>query len=137
MACCFAPATTELVLAAGAGNYDAVFNIVESGTVPVDCRDGEGSTPLIAAAYGGHVDIVRYLLAKGADVSLTNSTYSWTALIAASAEGHKDVVQELLDHGADPTAVDIEVRACNSVTGDGRRNCMWPVVIAVAQLPAT
>ena len=44
--------------------------VLESGRVDPDSRDGEGTTPLMLAAAGGHMDVLTTLLEEGADPNI-------------------------------------------------------------------
>ena len=44
--------------------------VLDSGRVDPDSRDGEGTTPLMLAAAAGHMDVLTTLLEEGADPNI-------------------------------------------------------------------
>ena len=60
----------ELTLTAEDGDYDEVYDIIDSeGDAIVNYSDDYGHYPLQAACFGSHYEIVELLIEKGADVN--------------------------------------------------------------------
>lgn len=89
-----------LLKAAESGDVTALRSLLETGTDPSACEEGENSA-LILAADGGHLQAVQALIEHGADANYQNELGD-TALICASVIGRNDIVRALLAAGAFP-----------------------------------
>jgi beta-lactamase regulating signal transducer with metallopeptidase domain len=89
-----------LIEAAGAGQIDAVRDLLRQGADIDASLDGENA--LVAAAHQGQEKTAELLLDRGADVNAAPG--HWTALIAAAHQGQVETVRLLLDRGADVNA---------------------------------
>ncbi len=99
--------TTDYLLAAEAGDLEAI-ELLREGGIAVDARDEtSGDTALIRAAGTGQMEAIRHLLSEGAEVGLVNKV-GRSALLLAAQEGHTEVVRLLLSYGADPAVKDSE-----------------------------
>ena len=97
--------TKDYLLAAEAGDLQAV-ELLRTGGIAVDARDeSSGDTALIRAAGTGQMEMIRHLLSEGADVAATNKS-GRPALTLAAQEGYTEVVRLLLSYGADPAVKD-------------------------------
>lgn len=90
--------TTDLMIAATAGEFDKVRKLIAGGAA-VNVRNRFGSTALMGACAGGFEDIVKLLLDNRADVNI-RSKDGTTALMAAARNGHLSIVKALLEKGA-------------------------------------
>lgn len=89
---------SQLVVAAGQGNIDAVKAELAKGTDP-NATGRMGRTALWAAADGGHQEIVSLLIAGGADPHDE-------VLHAAAEAGRVEVIEMLLEKGVNPNETD-------------------------------
>ncbi|XP_052781431.1 ankycorbin-like [Mya arenaria] len=92
----------DLMSAAKNGNFDQVFNFLQSGHAP-SVTDKDNATPLYWSACHGHSHVSEILIQAGSDV---NSKVTWgsTPLHAAADRGHTNCVDVLLDSGANVNA---------------------------------
>ncbi|GAA6000523.1 hypothetical protein JCM10207_008051 [Rhodosporidiobolus poonsookiae] len=88
---------SNIWLAAGEGNLDAVKQFIDQGVSP-NAKDDNAYTPLHAAASWGHSDILRYLVEKGGDINLEDDDGD-TPLYVVEQVGMARLVVEL---GGDP-----------------------------------
>ena len=108
---------TSLLLAAEAGNVEAVRVLVANGADP-QIPTNEGTTPLMIAAgvgldedrvekddYRRALEIVKILVGVGADVNAIGEN-GWTALHGAAYGGDDGVIQFLVEHGAKMDVMD-------------------------------
>ena len=94
-----------LQLAAAAGHYELVVEMLRRSPGEVRSVDAMLFTPLHNAAVGGHVDIVRLLVDSGADVDIADDR-GRTPLIRAAEYGHTSVVELLVNRAAQLDWVD-------------------------------
>lgn len=95
---------TDLMVAAAAGNVEAVRNLLAKRAM-VNPRNSSGATALMAASAGGFEDIARLLIEKGARVD-EKSAKGCTALMLAAKGGQEAIVDLLLASGADVNRTD-------------------------------
>ena len=108
---------TSLLLAAQAGNVEAVRVLVANGADP-QIPTNEGTTPLMIAAGAGldedrverddyrkALEIVKILAGSGANVNAVGEN-GWTALHGAAYCGDDGVIQFLVEHGAKMDVMD-------------------------------
>ena len=88
-----------LIKAAGAGDEDALRELLDQGADP-DADNEHDWTALHAAATKGHEECVAVLVEAGATVDAEDGGCS-TPLMAAARGGHVEVVRLLLQCGAD------------------------------------
>ena len=58
---------TALHIAAGAGNFNAIFILVQCNGIDIDALSLGKETPLMKAIQFSQIECVKQLLAKGAD----------------------------------------------------------------------
>ena len=92
--------------AAGSGNIDMCFWLINDLNVPIDIVDTNGGTPLLVAIHSKHSDLVQFLVERGANVNHIVSRDQSTPLHIAAAAGTVEDVKYLLDSGANPEAKD-------------------------------
>ncbi|MDA1191966.1 MAG: ankyrin repeat domain-containing protein [Candidatus Poribacteria bacterium] len=99
-------AAKAIIRAAGAGDLDAVRELIASQIDLLNARNSDGSTPLHMAVWKGNTEVVRFLLEAGADVNAHNENTHWgtTPLHAAAHANRKAIAEMLLDHGAEINA---------------------------------
>jgi len=95
----------QAIVAAGAGDADAVARLVEEYPRIIDQRGGDGVTMLWTAARRGRMPVVRRLVALGADVEIPGSAVHVTQVMVspycvAVRSRRSEVARYLLDHGA-------------------------------------
>jgi ankyrin repeat protein/outer membrane protein assembly factor BamB len=99
-----AEGTTPLILAASAGNLEAVRYLLGLGAnVNRMERTVNKDSALMKASDKGHAEIVRLLLQARASVNAKGDD-NWTALYKAAWASHLEVARLLLDAGADANA---------------------------------
>jgi ankyrin repeat protein len=96
--------STELFIAAQAGDLEQLNNLLQSGA-DGNASNDEGLTVLMMAAANGHIQIVKELIKSGANVNAADKL-GWTALMKAiynydQDKGFPEIVSELIDAGAD------------------------------------
>ena len=91
-------------VAALAGRYFQVAELLHRNKSSVESRGFIGNTPLHSAAYFGDIEMVQVLLDYGADVNTQNDLFD-TPLNFALLDDHQiepKVARLLVEHGADP-----------------------------------
>ena len=78
----------------------AAIELLLSGGLSVDLRDGEGNTPLVCAAACGQIEAVNCLLNHGADPSLKGKD-GWSLLHFAAQSGNVIIIETMLSKGLD------------------------------------
>jgi ankyrin repeat protein/L-ascorbate metabolism protein UlaG (beta-lactamase superfamily) len=91
--------------AAGAGDTQAVRQLLDEDSGLVEARDEAGSTPLHTASRAGMLDVVKLLVARGADVEAGDNENT-APLGVAAIGGDAAVIEFLISRGADPLAAD-------------------------------
>jgi ankyrin repeat protein len=84
---------TALIVAASAGELDAVNTLIEDGA-KLNAQDLQGNTALILAAERGELEVVRALVAARADLDILSKTGT-TAFQRAIIRGHTEIVAVL------------------------------------------
>lgn len=96
------PGFPPLVMAARAGEVEAIGELIRAGADPNLLDSGpNGWTPLLHAVHKNQPGAVRALIAAGADVNRP-APYGLTPLSLAATQGEAEIVEELLAAGADP-----------------------------------
>jgi ankyrin repeat protein len=88
------------LVAALAGNYFQIAELLHHHRADVEVRGFAQWTPLSCASRTGNPEIVEWLLNHGADAN-ARSEGSWTALHLAASAGHPQVARILLEHKAE------------------------------------
>src|SRR6185436_6448549 len=96
---------TQLMLAAEAGQWDAVRTWLDDGA-NVHAADKRGFTALMYAASSGYADIVQALFERGADPAAEDANWRTPLIVAAGHQGGRDTVEALLEAGADVNALE-------------------------------
>ena len=78
----------------------AAIELLLSGGLSVDLRDGEGNTPLVCAAACGQIEAVNCLLDHGAD-PLLKVKDGWSLLHFAAQSGNVIIIETMLSKGLD------------------------------------
>ena len=78
----------------------AAIELLLSGGLSVDSRDGAGNTPLVCAAACGQIEAVNYLLEHGADPLLKGKD-EWSLLHFAAQSGNVIIIETMLSKGLD------------------------------------
>ncbi|GLH15625.1 Protein fem-1 homolog B [Gryllus bimaculatus] len=95
----FSGHVTDFPAVAGAGHFETVKRLVESGA-DVNHATKTNSTPIHVACYSGKLEIVKFLHEHGADIHILEN-HGHSCLMAATCGGHMDVFFYLLDEGVD------------------------------------
>jgi len=90
--------STELYLAAEAGDLQQVIQLVDDGATIDGCDDCLW-TPLMKAAQNGFVDVARVLLTQGADVNAVDKG-GYSSLMLAAGDNRADMISLLARHNA-------------------------------------
>jgi uncharacterized protein len=90
---------TLLIVAAYAGQADAVTAILKQKRVRIDATNSMGLTALTAAAFKGDVAVAKLLIAAKANVNHANASQQ-TSLMYAAMTGKLEMVKCLVESGA-------------------------------------
>ena len=88
------------LVAALAGNYFQIAELLLHHCADVEVRGCLQRTPLLSASQNGNPEVVEWLLTHGADANARSSD-SWTPLHWATRSGHPQVARILLERKAD------------------------------------
>lgn len=107
----------DLILAAQAGDLDAVNALLEAGADP-NQFDFPGFTPLYFAAQNGHTEIVRALLEAGANpnIQTDDGVTPLFKTIQIGGDRHIEIVRALIEAGADLNIQDYNIYAISGRT---------------------
>lgn len=112
--------TTALAVAVNKRQTSLVADLVASGRLEIDTRDGSGATALLRAARQADIQSMRALLDCGADANAADST-GYTPLMALATINQHKVMVELLTkpRGAAVNAQNLQGWAALHFAADG------------------
>jgi ankyrin repeat protein len=93
-----------LHVAAQQNDVEVIEQLLLSGNIDIDVRDGRGATALLVATHRNNVEAARALIEAGADVNAKDRIND-SAYLYAGARGHLDILKMTLAHGADLQSV--------------------------------
>lgn len=121
-----------LLLAASAGETEAVAALIEYHA-PIDYPNtSQGLTPLGAASHAGQLATVKQLVEAGAKLELADA-YGMTPLAHSAYMGKPDVVEYLLSKGANVHATDRQGRTVLDLASQGERSPTRDQVLLLLQ----
>ena len=100
---CAEAGDTTLLMAAAAGEQEAMMRMLLKRGASVNLQNSTGSTTLMFAATNGHTTTVQVLLDAKADASLQNKGGD-TALMVAEQQKNTETAQLLRQHATRQTA---------------------------------
>jgi ankyrin repeat protein len=95
------------LVAALAGKYFQLAELLYQHGAAVDARGFEGRTPLWAVSRKEDREVLQWLLNHGADTSVPETSYEMTPLHSAAWYGEVEAARILLEHNADIEIPDI------------------------------